>query len=302
MNTILSIRGGGIRGIIPACALVALEQQLGGLTRDHIAFCAGTSTGALITAAVAAGVPAADILKVYTQQTPQIFQPSGLAADVKLLIDGYQYDPKNMQKVVVGALGPAANWMMNDSPLPILISATAVNGHVWYFVRDCAWNAKTTGKVRLVDAAVASSCAPTYFNHWQVPGILGKPVVTCYDGGVGCVSNPAYEAGVEAFEYYSLSPGSSQIVDLGTGWFPGSTAVPSGLLETVEWTVNTLVDTSETWADQAARRQWGARVLQVLNPELSGNVDEADLSAIPALYALGQQFASTLDWAKILAV
>ena len=48
----------GIRGIIPACCLIKLEEQLGGLTRDHINYCAGTSTGALLTAAVAAGVPA----------------------------------------------------------------------------------------------------------------------------------------------------------------------------------------------------------------------------------------------------
>src|SRR5438552_15951500 len=44
MHYVLSIRGGGIRGIIPCCCLVKLENQLGGVTRDHIDFCAGTST------------------------------------------------------------------------------------------------------------------------------------------------------------------------------------------------------------------------------------------------------------------
>jgi patatin-like phospholipase/acyl hydrolase len=57
MRNILSIRGGGIRGIIPCCCLIELEKQMGGLTRDHIDMCAGTSTGALLTAAVAAGIP-----------------------------------------------------------------------------------------------------------------------------------------------------------------------------------------------------------------------------------------------------
>ncbi|MGA2196893.1 MAG: patatin-like phospholipase family protein, partial [Bryobacteraceae bacterium] len=69
MRYILSIRGGGIRGIIPTCCLMKLEAQLGGLTRDHIAYCAGTSTGALLTAAIAAGIPAADILKIYTDRS-----------------------------------------------------------------------------------------------------------------------------------------------------------------------------------------------------------------------------------------
>ena len=84
MNShILSIRGGGIRGIIPCCCLMKLESQLGGLTRDHIEFCAGTSTGALLTAAVAAGVPASDLLQVYTARSQEIFTPTGLAADIK---------------------------------------------------------------------------------------------------------------------------------------------------------------------------------------------------------------------------
>ncbi|HLH73281.1 MAG TPA: patatin-like phospholipase family protein, partial [Chloroflexota bacterium] len=54
---LLAIDGGGIRGIIPATALVKLEQTTGQLTRDIFAFVAGTSTGAIIAAGIAAGVP-----------------------------------------------------------------------------------------------------------------------------------------------------------------------------------------------------------------------------------------------------
>jgi patatin-like phospholipase/acyl hydrolase len=67
-KSILSIDGGGIRGIIPASTLVALEQQLGKPVRDCFDFVAGTSTGALIAAAVAAGVPATQILNIYKQR------------------------------------------------------------------------------------------------------------------------------------------------------------------------------------------------------------------------------------------
>ncbi|HEX9634375.1 MAG TPA: patatin-like phospholipase family protein, partial [Candidatus Limnocylindria bacterium] len=45
---ILSIDGGGVRGVIPAVWLAALEKQVGGLARDQFDFVAGTSTGALI--------------------------------------------------------------------------------------------------------------------------------------------------------------------------------------------------------------------------------------------------------------
>jgi patatin-like phospholipase/acyl hydrolase len=49
---LLSIDSGGIRGIIPAIALVKLEKTTGKLTREIFSFVAGTSTGAIIAAAV----------------------------------------------------------------------------------------------------------------------------------------------------------------------------------------------------------------------------------------------------------
>src|ERR1035438_2353691 len=92
MRNVLSIRGGGIRGIIPCCCLIKLETQLGGLTRDHIDYCAGTSTGALLTAAVAAAIPASQLLTVYTERSKEIFTPTGIAADGKRIIQGFMYD------------------------------------------------------------------------------------------------------------------------------------------------------------------------------------------------------------------
>jgi len=59
---LLSIDSGGIRGIIPAVALVKLENTTGRLTREIFTFVAGTSTGAIIAAAIAAGIPAIRIL------------------------------------------------------------------------------------------------------------------------------------------------------------------------------------------------------------------------------------------------
>ena len=63
---LLSIDSGGIRGIIPTIALVKLERTTGRLTRDIFSFVAGTSTGAIIAAAIAAGIPATQILDFYT--------------------------------------------------------------------------------------------------------------------------------------------------------------------------------------------------------------------------------------------
>jgi len=299
MHTILSIRGGGIRGIIPCCALIRLEAQLGGVTRDHIDYCAGTSTGALLTAAVAVGLPATQLLKVYTDRSKEIFTPTGVIADAKRAAEGFMYDPKHLRDVLASVLGAAAPWTVNQSPLRIMISAAAMDGHNWFFVKDNPKNRQTTGGVKMIDAAVASSCAPTYFDHWRIDGIAGK-TVRFFDGGVGGTANPAYQACVEAFEYDDFVPGTTRLVDLGTGYSKTSDQAPHGLIATIGWTTSTLVDSSEDWVDDAVKRQWPG-IMQSLNPELPRDIDEADLSAIPTLVEIGQTLAATLDWTKILS-
>ncbi len=62
---LLSIDGGGLRGILPASALVQLERQTGRPARETFSFAAGTSTGAIIAAGIAAGIPAERILDLY---------------------------------------------------------------------------------------------------------------------------------------------------------------------------------------------------------------------------------------------
>ena len=69
MVNALSINGGGIRGIIPCSVLASLEQQTGKLTREIFSYVAGTSTGALLAAGVAAGIPASQLLAVYTTRS-----------------------------------------------------------------------------------------------------------------------------------------------------------------------------------------------------------------------------------------
>ncbi|MGD0499610.1 MAG: patatin-like phospholipase family protein [Bryobacteraceae bacterium] len=298
MRFVLSIRGGGIRGIIPCCCLMKLEEQLGGVARDHIQYCAGTSTGALLTAAVAAGVPAKDLLAVYTDRSREIFTPSGAIAKAKRALKGYMYDPRNLRAVLASVLGPAVAWTMNDCPIRVMISATAVNGHNWFFVRDHPNNAQTTGSVMLIDAAVASACAPTYFDCWRIDGIMGQALYL-FDGGAGGTANPVYQASVEAFVHDDFKPESTKVVSLGTGHFPASNDPPSGLLETIGWATSALVDTSEDWVDQAVNLQWPG-VMQSFNPLLPSDIDEADLSAIPALLEVGQKMADGMDWLSIL--
>jgi len=258
MQNVLSIRG-GIRGIIPFCCLIQLEAQLDGLTREHINYCAGTSTGALLAAAVAAGVPASQLPTVYTPRSQERFTPTGIAADGKHIIHGFRYDPQNLHNVVVSVFGAAANWTVNDCPIGVMISATAMNGHNWFFVKDNARNKGTTD-VTPVPAGTKLSYSKTSTQAW----------------------------------YAGLA-----VPSLGTGFYPASSTAPKGLLQSIEWTTSTLVDTCDDWVDCAAARQWPG-VRETLNPELPSDIDEADLSAIPTLVQIGQKMAAAMDWKQIL--
>src|SRR5437763_416325 len=86
---ILSIDGGGIRGIFPAAVLAALEARfLGGRS---IARCfdliTGTSTGGILALGLAAGRTSRELLDVYLRDGRRIFPP-GRAARIWRAIRG----------------------------------------------------------------------------------------------------------------------------------------------------------------------------------------------------------------------
>jgi len=301
MQRIVSIKGGGIRGIIPCCHLVELERQTGALTRDVIDFVGGTSTGALLTACIVAGAPATAALEVYTQMGSTIFSPTIPAErDLKMLATGHKFDNKVLHQVVSNALAGTA-MTMNDSPIGVMITAGDQMGTPWYFVRDAPTNAGTTGKAPLLDAAVASACATTYHAPWLIPG-FGYFA----DGGTVSMADPVYETMAEALNgpnqcYGSIDPADALVVSLGTGYYQPQTMPPppAGLPTEISWVTSSLVSSSETIALQAAKRQWPGLVVP-FDSALWGDIDEADVAAIPQLLALGQADAAKVDWKKVL--
>jgi len=248
---------------------------------------------------VAAGIPASQLLPLYSTRSKEIFTPAGALSDIELVTRGYKYDLGNLHKVLEDVCGTAAPWTMNDCPIGILVSATAANGHNWFFVRDGAKNAKTTGAVKLLDAATASAAAPKFFDCWPIP--VEGTTLSFFDGGTGGLANPSYQACVEMFEYDTFTPAETRLVSLGTGFYPASNTPPKGLLATIEWATDTLVDTSEDWVDKAVARQWPG-VARKFDWQLPSDIEMDDLSAVPALLSLGQTAAASIDWSQVLGV
>src|SRR5689334_18935121 len=67
---ILSLDGGGIRGAFTAAFLAELEGRLKCRMADYFDIIAGTSTGAIIAAGLAMGIPAAKIEEFYRERGP----------------------------------------------------------------------------------------------------------------------------------------------------------------------------------------------------------------------------------------
>jgi patatin-like phospholipase/acyl hydrolase len=295
-SLLLSIDGGGIRGVIPLCALVELEAQLRKPAREVFAFMSGTSTGAIICAGLAAGLSAERILEIYSELGDEVFKLDLLGFISSL--GSFKYRSKPLHDRIVAAIGDP---MLNELPVDIMLPAMRVrDGRPFYFVKDCDGNNRSTGRLRLADCVTASAAAPTFFDAWDVPGV-GQ----CIDGGVTIAGNPAYQTCVEAFEYGPRGkylPSNSTVVALGTGYYP-TRATPSNLIAWVRYIVGQLLDEPSEQQTQLVQRHYGAQGAQIIrwNPELPREIAMDDVRAIPELKRIGQDASAALDWAKIVA-
>ncbi len=241
---ILSVDGGGIRGVIPALFLARLETVLAdalavapsetaarwhGIGSPRIADCfhliAGTSTGGLLAAGLTCTGPdqrprltAADAAGVYTTHGPAIFHSS----IVEKVEQGFGLTaPKYPLAQLRTALEDPAvlgDALLKDARTDLLILSfdTSIPG-LRYFTRwgqPGAGSTPTTPAETMVEVALATAAAPTYFD----PEELGSSRLI--DGGV-YAGNPALAAITLALrrttEPAPRTPRELFMVSLGTG-------------------------------------------------------------------------------------
>jgi hypothetical protein len=243
---------------------------------------------------------ASEILTIYTKRAKEIFTPPEPFATARMLATGSRYQAANIAKVLRSELGSAASWTLNDSPVRLLLTAMDVRRHPWYFVRDNLRNARTTGTLNLVDCAVASACAPTYFDAWYVAPLGGTLIPKCFDGGVGTTGNPCHQACVEAFHYDSFDPAGTRLFTFGSGYY-SETAVdaPSGFVETATWAIDTLTSAPEDEQTKLVDLYYPG-IQTVFDVPMPAPIGMADVSAIPELVDLAQKAARSRDWAALL--
>jgi len=314
---LLSIDGGGVRGVIPAVALAKLEDTTGGLTRDTFSFAAGTSTGAIIAAAVAAGIPATSIVDLYVNRTREIFTGLPLLNTLRRIVSGSMYSTRKLHDVIVEELGPeGGGWSLNESPIDLLITAKGVpDGEPWYFVKDNPENTQCTGRLGLADCATASAAAPTYFEPWTIEvGSVPpdcKRVGALTDGGVGVAGNPVYQACVEAFFYTDgenrYEPGETTVVSLGTGRSIVPKRRPTWLGSWLQWILGELLEspgeqqTEIAWRHFVKQQPAGQEMtFYRIDTKLDEDIALDDAGAVEKLRVYGEQLADLIDWEALL--
>src|ERR1700683_1678574 len=226
---ILSIDGGGIRGIIPAVVLQALLGSVKAQSAFHLI--AGTSTGGIIACGLAKPNPIelADIINLYVKHGGEIFKKG--IGNVAHYVRGARYAPTALEQYLTTEFGSTALSEVRDAELlvpsyAITLPKPDASGNTCAPMFFRSWQARglllgpgvRSQEYGFPQASIAraASAAPTYFPSATIVNKAGQSF-SMIDGGV-FANNPTMTAIVEAYHLYHSK--NIMVVSLGTGIEP----------------------------------------------------------------------------------
>ena len=205
---VLSIDGGGIRGLIPAIVLTEIERRSGRRVWELFDLIAGTSTGGILACALCAPdpLPASEVVKLYEDEGPDIFSRSLFQRirSAEGLLDE-KYDDAALDRALERFLQQK---LLSQTKPDIIVPSYDTNEPGPYFFKTTDAKASPDDDFPLNIVARATSAAPTYFE----PVGSGKRALV--DGGV-FATNPAMCALAEVLN--TVSPKDVVLISLGTG-------------------------------------------------------------------------------------
>jgi patatin-like phospholipase/acyl hydrolase len=316
MVRILSIDGGGIRGIIPGQVLVALEEilrkksgKVNSRIADYFDLIAGTGSGGIQACAyllpdvINASRPkysAEEVLKLYTERGAEIYDLP-LAHRIRT-VNGFldeKYPSGGLEEVLRDYFGET--WL-SELIKPCLISAYDIKRRkAHFFTRHAAARAGDDFLAR--DVARAAGTIPTYFECSFITSRsqVHYPLI----GGSLYANNPALCALAEAGAVFSgegsesPEPADMLVLSLGTGYsrklYPYENAKDWGLAEWSKPMIDISMAASSETVDyqmQALSERPGAsgsylRINPQIPDDMSDAIDHAAPENINALRELG---------------
>ena len=301
---ILSIDGGGMRGIIPATILAQLEQALIEKTNkpdtrlvDYFDFFTGTSTGGILTCLYLLPdtqnphrprYSAQEVLDLYTEQGPLIFERSLKRKLTSLMgFTHEKYDSKQMAKMLRQFMGETR---LDQLIRPCLIPAYDISQQAaYYFTRDGA-RQRSSDNFTVWQVAQSTASAPVYFEPTVAQAEDGS-VRTLLDGGI-FANNPGLVAHSFLCTNAAINQQNFTLVSLGTGCtaraYRAEDFRAKGILRCWKPLVHVLGTAAKHGTEQQLRLLMKRRRNQYfrLNPKLSGLSTEMDDVSVDHLAAL----------------
>lgn len=211
MKKILSIDGGGIRGIIPAAILTEIEKRTGKRCKDMFDLIAGTSTGGILACGLTCpgNYTAEQLGKLYPEEGPSIFSKT-LKHSISSLfgLSGPKYTSIGLENAMKKYF---KEYLLSQSQTKLLITAYDIESCKAFFFKS--WEAITDKEKEydLRDVAQATASGPVFFP--PIDMYHDGTWIPLVDGGM-CANNPAMCAYVEGLKLFGEP---LMMVSLGTG-------------------------------------------------------------------------------------
>ena len=215
---ILSIDGGGIRGIYPATFLAGLERRyLGGKSvAQYFDLIAGTSTGGILAIGLGTGICAAELRDLYVNRGCEIFPPIKARSFEKIIrcwrsffqFFKYSYNREALARILRETFGDRK---FGEAETRLCIpSFEGSHGEVYIFKTPHHPDFRIDWRENMTKIAAATAAASTFFQPLKDGGY------TFVDGGVWA-NNPIMIALVDALTCFSVDPMRVRILSLGCG-------------------------------------------------------------------------------------
>lgn len=311
---ILSIDGGGIKGLYSASVLAKIEEKFKRKSGECFDMICGTSTGGLIALGIASGQSAQSLADMYFLKGKDIF-PTYENKILRKLNRGFihtltqtffygKYSNKRLKGILEETYGKTKLGELDN--LICVPSFNLVSGMPRVFKYPHKEGGFfMDGEIPVVEAALATSAAPTYFPIHEYNDFL------YIDGGVWA-NNPSLCGLLESLKYFVGDDKEYSHVELlsvssvyqPTGW-PAKIRKRRSFLgwrsKLIEPSMDGQAYFTHFFLDTALERiNKNSKYFRIKSPKLSANqmkvieMDRADRKALATLKALGEQEGYTM--------